>query len=418
MSPPRRVLLSSGELSGDYHGAWLLKTLKAQAAERGIVLETAAIGAHRLKSEADLLWEDCAQWGGIGIFESLRVAPRVALALARIRQRLADWDPDLVIGVDYRVLHLRLLGEAHARGCRTAWYFPPVQWGYASDAAKKALATLYEGKRRKLNRFDHVARVTDLVLLTYPFSEAEYHRAGANVHYLGHPLANTLELESRRTPADVRTSLNVAEGELLVGVFPGSRQQELRDIWPLQRAMLAQLAPRWPQVRWYISAAHPLYRPRLARDLAALPAEVRDRVLLVDGSDPDLIRASDLVLMKSGTMAQTALLLEVPMVTCYRVTAPPVIGPPVLAASRKLFLSQPYFAFPNLLAGAEAVPELIQERCTVPLLVEAVEMLLADPAAREAQRQRLHALRAQLYRPDALTRAASLCLDLLEQPRG
>ncbi|MEO7993738.1 MAG: hypothetical protein ABI743_05005 [bacterium] len=420
--PPRRVLISTGELSGDYHAAHLVRALRAEAARRGITLDIAAIGSVHLPQVADHMWEDSTRWAGIGIFESFKVGPRILAAFQRIKRRLRQWRPELVITVDFRVVHLRLLTEAKRAGARTAYYFPPVHWGSSQSKAREALVKAYEGggATKKRDRFDQIAAVTDLVLLTYPLSEEHYRRAGANVEYIGHPLANALEAELTRPADEVRAEwgLPPKSGDpaapLLIGILPGSREQEIRDFLPPIIATLANLGPRYAATRWYLSCAHPRFRKRLNSAIAALPPAVRERVTLVEGADPNLLRASDLLLMKSGTAAQTALLLETPMVTFYKLGVPPIIGPPVWALSTALFIKLPYWTFPNLLAGRAIVPELIQTGFTGETLTNAVETLMRDPAARAAQVAELHTLREQLWRPDALTRSASLCLDLLE----
>lgn len=419
---PVRIFLSTGELSGDYHAMHLVKALRVAAGTRGLPLEIAASGSHHLRAVVDDLWEETADWAGIGILDSLRVGPTVALGCRRIMQRMQRWQPHLVIGVDYRVANLRLLQAAHKQGARTAYYFPPVHWGSTNSKARKALVQVYEGKggeRRKPDRFDRIAACTDLVLLTYPISEGEYRRAGANVHYIGHPLWNALQTELI-TPADeVRAGFGLPPASdapaapLLVGLFPGSRTQELRDIWPVMRDWLRQYGSDWPQVTWLVSVAHPRYRSHLVADIDRFPAALRSRVRLIEGMAPDQLRAMDLVLMKSGTAAQTALLLGLPMVACYRIGMPPVLGPLILALSRQLFLNLPFYTFPNLLAERALVPELIQEACTVAGLQAAVAPLLSDPAARGAQRAALLELHDQLVRPEALSRAASMLLDLV-----
>lgn len=417
-----RIFLSTGELSGDAHAAHLVRALRAEAAARGIPLEIAAIGSRHLQEVVDELWEDTLTWAGIGIIDSIRVGPKVTAGFRRVKARMEAWKPDLVIGVDYRVVNVRLLQAAQAIGAKTVYYFPPVSWGTTKTKARETMVRLYEGKdppKKKLNRFDRVAACTDLVLLTYPISEAEYITAGANVHYIGHPLWNALQAELHEAPDAVRARYGVAPmsetpgSPLLVGVFPGSRDQELRDIWPLLRDFLRERGSHWPQVTWLVSVSHPRYRPQLERDVASLPEAVRANTQLIEGMDPNELRAMDLVLMKSGTAAQTALLLGVPMVSFYRFGLPPILGPIILAVSRSLFMNLPFYSFPNLIAGRAVVPEITQEGFTVATLTMAVESLLSDPAARDAQADDLRTVQAQLIRPDALTKAASMSLDLI-----
>lgn len=410
-----RLFLSTGELSGDYHAAHLLREIARQASERGIPLEVAAIGSTHLRPLVDELWYDSTTWAGIGIIESLRRGPMVALVFQQLKRRLPAWKPDLVIAVDYRVFNLRLLRLAKESGAKTAYYFPPVHWGGTKSKARDLMVKAVDsGKsRRRYDRFDQVAAVTDRVLLTYPISEDNYERAGAEFTYIGHPLANALESELTQSREAVRSEWKLGDDDLLVGIFPGSRDQEIRDLLPILMPAAARLAQEFPRAHFFVSVSHPRYRPAIERAHARLPEAIRGRVRLIEGADPNLLRASDLLLMKSGTSAQTALLLGIPMVTFYRINLPPLLGPLLIAASRNLFINLPYWTFPNLLADRAIVPELIQDDFTVDSVVDAAGRLLRDPDARETQRQELLALRERLYRPDAITRAATICLDLL-----
>jgi len=113
------------------------------------------------------------------------------------------------------------------------------------------------------------------------------------------------------------------------------------------------------------------------------------------------------VLLASGTAALEALLCKRPMVVAYRLsgwTRAIVGGLRLLRVDR--------YSLPNLLAGRDLVPELIQDAVTPDALALALrgELARVDDAALLAEFDRIHALLAQ----DASRAAAAAIAELLE----
>src|SRR5690606_36200109 len=77
-------------------------------------------------------------------------------------------------------------------------------------------------------------------------------------------------------------------------------------------------------------------------------------------------------------------------------------------------LTTKHFALPNLIAGREVVPELIPYFSDTGQLLEAMEKLLADPGAQQAQREAQAEIVAKFRGPNASESAA----DAIEKMLG
>ena len=111
-----------------------------------------------------------------------------------------------------------------------------------------------------------------------------------------------------------------------------------------------------------------------------------------------------MLLVKVGHATLEAMLLRRPMVVAYRMGT-------ITAAIVRALKTTPYVALPNILAGRELVPEVLQEMATPEVLADAVagtwRRVHADAAYFE-ECARLHAL----LRQGGAGRAADVVLGL------
>jgi lipid-A-disaccharide synthase len=127
---------------------------------------------------------------------------------------------------------------------------------------------------------------------------------------------------------------------------------------------------------------------------------------VVEGDTYDLVHASELALVASGTATLETALLERPMVITYRVS------PLTFALARRL-VSVPFIGMPNLIAGRALVPELVQNDVTAPRLAAEATRFLDDPALRATTMTELATLRRQLGGGGAARKAAAIAAEML-----
>ena len=368
-TPSLHIALLAGEASGDLLGAPLLQALRERLPHArfsgvgGAAMQ--AVGLHSLI--------DMERLSVMGLVEVLRHLPDI---LAAERALLAHWaadPPDVFIGIDAPDFNLRIARALHARGVRTVHYVSPSLWAW------------------KEKRIHKIRRCIDLMLCLFPFETAVYDKHGVAAVCVGHPLRDRLRMAPA---AEARSVLGLPPQARILGLFPGSRRGEVRRLLPVFLETWQRLQAADPALQAVLSLRQPPDKASAAL-LATLP-----HVHRFDADSAALMAASDALLLASGTITLEAALLNRPMVVAYRVH--PVSA--ALARALKL-LKINRFSLPNLLAGADIVPECMQEECNPARLVAELTPLLADGEAAARQRAALAAVAAQLP-PDVSARAA------------
>ena len=363
------IALLAGEASGDLLGAPLLQALR----ERLPHARFSGVGGPAMQAAGLHSLIDMERLSVMGLVEVLRHLPDI---LAAERALLAHWaadPPDVFIGIDAPDFNLRIARALHARGVRTVHYVSPSLWAW------------------KEKRIHKIRRCIDLMLCLFPFETAVYDKHSVAAVCVGHPLRDRL----RMVPAaEARAALGLPPQARILGLFPGSRRGEVRRLLPVFLETWQRLQAADPALQAVLSLRQPPDKASAAL-LATLP-----HVHRFDADSATLMAASDALLLASGTITLEAALLNRPMVVAYRVH--PVSA--ALARALKL-LKINRFSLPNLLAGADIVPECMQEECNPARLAAELTPLLADGEAAARQRAALAAVAAQLP-PDLSARAA------------
>lgn len=445
-SPPLRIAMVGGEPSGDRQGAALLTTLREMAAPRP--LEAWGIGGHLMAEAGVALLHNSDPWAAIGLAETLAKIPRMLQVLADMKRALRRNPPDVLVIIDAGAFNVPLARwvKRHAI-CPVFYYFPSGSWRKGpARRGKKSLAA-----------------VTDCIVTPFPWSETLLREAGANAHYVGHPLLDLVKPALSDTEFYERFGLDPQRP--IIALLPGSRHGEIRHILPTLVGAAAEISHRIPGVQFVVALASPSVRP-LAEDLIrreqassrlqllmtqagdrlahlahqtltpplpllatneglTLPADLEDaetryRPLPTSGPAPlvicerltwDVLARSDLVLTKSGTATLEAMILKKPMVIVYR-------GSRLMALEwrlRRRSLNITHIGMPNILAGERLFAESIQHEATPEAIAALSVELLLEPGRILALKERLTELvRSNLGEPGGVRRAAALLLDLAQ----
>jgi lipid-A-disaccharide synthase len=392
-----RLLVSTGEVSGDLQGSLLISALHRQAARRGLDLEVVALGGPRMERAGARLLADTARLGAIGLWEVLPLILPTLRLQAKLRRWLRQHPPDGVVLIDYMGanVNLGLRLRRHYPHVPITYYIAPQEWAFR----------LGEGGTTRLIGF------SDRILAIFPEEARFYGARGARVTWVGHPLIDTLGTPPSRSEARRRLGIDSEAPVLLL--LPASRSQELRYLLPPLVAAAALLQRRRPDLQVLVPAGQAGFEEPLRRAMAK--AGLRARVLgaaEADGLRPCLCAAADAALTKSGTANLELALRGVPQVTGYRVSRPTA-----WVAKHLLRFNVPHISPVNLVLGERLVPELLQGELTPEAIVAAVEPLL-DPAGTPRRRvlEGYGRLRRALGEPGVTDRAAAAILDQLPIP--
>ena len=387
-----RLLVSTGEVSGDLQGSLLVKALHQEAQRRGLGLEVVALGGERMERAGATLLANTTRMGAIGLLEAI---PFV-LPTLKLQRRLKRWfkgqPPDGVVLIDY-------MGPNVSLGLRLKRKFPQVPVTYYIAPQEWAFQFGSKGRTNLIS-------FTNQILAIFQ-QEARFYRCrGANVTYVGHPLLDTIGQAPTREEACQQLGLDPEAPVLLL--MPASRRQELRYMLPHIVEAAAQLQALNPSLQVVVSAGLPGFEAQLSHQL--LRAGVRVQIVPAADSDrlkPALCAAANLAIAKSGTVNLELALRGVPQVVVYRVSRPTAF-----VARHILRFSVPHISPVNLVLGERLVPELLQEDLSAKAIVtQAVPLLNQEGVSRQTMLEGYGRLRQELGEPGVTQRAAAAILD-------
>jgi lipid-A-disaccharide synthase len=377
-----RIALVAGEASGDLLGAGLVEALR----ERFPDAQFAGIGGPSMREAGFEAWFDASELAVMGLSEVLSHLPRLLRLRRVLRERVLAWKPDVFVGIDAPDFNLGVERWLKRRGVRTMHYVSPSVWAWRESRAEK------------------IGRSADRVLCLFPMEPAIYARHGVDARFVGHPLADAIALDPDRAAA--RSALGLAFHAPALALLPGSRLGEIERMLPPFLEAAALVAERIADLALLLPAANAGCRQAIAAQLRRFPA-LATRVRLLDGQAQAAMIAADVVLLASGTAALEAMLCKRPMVVGHR------IAPTTYRIVKALgLLKSDFVSLPNVLAGEEVVPELLQDACTPPNLAAAVLQWFEQPEAVAALRPRFRAIHESLRR-DASASAADAIVELL-----
>lgn len=385
MSPGRvRIALCAGEASGDQLGASLIKQLRLRFPDARF----AGIGGDAMRSAGLDVWHDASDLAVMGLSEVLAHLPRLLRLRRRLRERLLHWQPDVFVGIDAPDFNLGLERHLKQRGLRTVHYVSPSVWAWRQGRAAS------------------IGRSADRVLCLFPMEPEIYARHGVDARFVGHPLADAMPLEPDRMAA--RRELDLPLDQPVLAILPGSRLGEIQRLGAIFLEAAARIAKQVPGLQIVIPAVNTACRAAIEVLLAeSRIANLQPRLL--DSQARTAMVAADVILLASGTATLEAMLAKRPMVVGYRIaplTHAIVKGTGMLKVHR--------YALPNVLAGADLAPELMQVQCTPGRLADAVLRWFRDPDAVAALQARYRELHLTL-RQNASARAAAAVAELMEE---
>jgi len=376
----RIIMLSAGEASGDLHGETLCRALRALEPTVKLV----GMGGPRMAAAGMEVVADPTHHAVVGLTEAVGRVPALYGAYRALLRRIRAQRPDALVLIDFPEFNMRLGRAASRAGVRVVYFVPPQVWAWRPWRTRR------------------IATFATRVLTVLPFEREIYDAVDAAVEYTGHPLLDVLPLDMTRDHARERLGLDPAVS--VIGLLPGSRRKEIARLLPAMLEAASKLAAGDPRRRFLLGAAPTVNTTAMAAALTAAREAGGPRIDIVEGLTHELMAASDVLMIASGTATLEAALLNAPMVVCYRVSRI------TEWIARRLALL-PWISLPNIIVRRFAVPELLQGQVGEMLAPEALR-LLEDSAAITAQRAAFKDIRGRLGEPGVGRRAAQAVLEV------
>lgn len=371
------VLVVAGEASGDQHAADLVAALKRKRGD----LRFFGMGGPKLAAHGVELVHGAHELSVMGLVEVLPKVPRIWRVLRDLEAAAKQRGPACALLVDVPDFNLRLAKRLKRLGIPVVAYVAPMVWAWREGRTKT------------------IARRYDRLLCILPFEEQFLRERGVNAVYVGNPVVD--QVPPVAEPAHFRRALGLDERTPVLAVLPGSRRSEIARILPTLVKICQQVATQRPAVKLVLPVA-----PGLPNELLAKHFEDSGlSPVLIDGRAAEVVGASEVALVASGTATLEAGLMRRPMVVVYRMNA-------LSYQVGKALVRIPFFSLINLLAGKRVVPELLQADFNVERVVQELEPLWDGPA-RDSCLKGLDEVRAVLGSNGAADRAADEVLAVL-----
>src|SRR6059058_3678606 len=249
--PEATVYFVAGERSGDNHGAALLKALRTRAPK----MQFLGRGGPKMR---DIAGDEFRDWiddtAVVGLWEVIRRYPFFRKQFQTTISEIHSARPRAVLLIDYPGFNLRLARALRVKfsELKIIYYISPQVWAWNRQ------------------RVSQMARSIDLMLCIFPFEPELYEESGLRAIFVGHPMTSVIPSENatparsegssdetfEQTPRDPSTPKTFgARDNNLIGLFPGSREREVKKIFPVMREAAIELAHENPDLRFAVSAA-------------------------------------------------------------------------------------------------------------------------------------------------------------------
>lgn len=376
---PVTVAMVAGEASGDILGSGLIKSIR----KRYPNARFEGIGGPLMEAEGFNSHVPMERLSVMGLVEVLgRIFELIGIR-RRLKKHFLKTRPDAFIGIDAPDFNIGLELALRKKGIKTGHYVSPSVWAW----------------RQK--RIFKIARAVDLMLTLFPFEAKFYKEHNVSVKFVGHPLADSIPDQSDKVPA--RKALGLDADAKLIALLPGSRAGEIAYIGKSFLDTAAWLYAHDPSIKFVLPYVNQARRQQIEELIKESRYDFP--LTLIEGRSREVMAASDVIVLASGTATLEAMLVKRPMVVSYRVSK-------ITHYIMKRLLKAPFISLPNLLAGKELVPELIQDDAQPDLIGQQVlERLL--PAKANETKESFSELHRSL-KLNASEQAADAVVNLIE----
>ncbi len=371
-----RIMIIAGEASGDLHGAGVVSELKHRHPEAEIF----GIGGDKMQNAGMRLIYHINEVSVMGFWEVvkhlhiIRSVEKAMLVIAQAKK------PDVILLIDYPGFNLRFAEKVRSVGSKIVYYISPQVWAWNSGRVKKMKGLI------------------DKMLVVFPFEEEIYKKEGIPVEFVGHPLLEVLQETQGKKEFCTRYELD--ETKPIVGLFPGSRRQEIERIFPTMLGA-ARILYGADEAQTVVGVASVL-------DMEYMKSFLRGDfpVQLLQHATYDAMANVDVALVTSGTATLETAFYQTPMVVVYKTSWLTYwIG--------RMLVKVKNIGLVNIVAGKQIVPELIQGNVKpLRLAVEAAAML-EDKARQHRIKQELSLIRTKLGTAGASLRVVDTVCNII-----
>jgi lipid-A-disaccharide synthase len=366
-----KYYIIAGEASGDLHGSNLIKAIKKQDSDADI----RCWGGDLMKAAGGDLIKHYKEMAFMGFLEVISNINQIFKNIAFCKEDISDFNPDVIVFIDYSGFNLRIASWAKKNKFRTNYYISPQIWASR------------EGRIHKIKRDIDAMHV--ILPFEKEFYEKKHHYP---VNFVGHPLIDAIGDIPWTSDKKFRVENNLDLQKPIIALLPGSRKQEVQKMLTL----MLSVTKSFPKFQFVIAGAPSLdlefYQPFLKSS----------QVSLISNKTYDLLSLSYAALVTSGTATLETALFKIPQVVCYRANW-------ISYQIAKRIITLKFISLVNLIMDKEVVKELIQGELNTKNLAKELDKILNGPE-RKKQFEAYYELEKKLGGKGASEKAASLII--------
>jgi lipid-A-disaccharide synthase len=374
MNESKKILIVAGEASGDLHGSSLIRELKNVNSH----LQFFGIGGDRMRKEGMELIYHIDKLSIMGFFEVLKNLGLIRKVMKTMVKLAEERKPDLVVLIDYPGFNLRFAKKAKKMGIPVAYYISPQVWAWGGNRVKKMKGLI------------------DKMIVIFPFEEDIYRNVGMDCEFVGHPLLEVVKPVLSKE--DFQSKFDLRKNEILLGLLPGSRWQEVEKILPIMLESVQLLGSRIKNLRIMLGLAPTIEKEKVQTILNQFR---KSKIEIIENLTYDLMKHSDLLLVASGTATLESAILGTPFLVLYKTSFWTYLF-------AKSLVSIPNIALANVVAGKKIVPEYIQNKAVPKDIAEEMYDLLTNKQRYKSIQNELSLVKEKIGEQGASKKAAAI----------
>lgn len=336
-----KIMFCCGEVSSDLVASELIKELYKLDSS----LEIFGIGGEKCKNAGMNVLADITHYNTVGLIEAIPYLKIYKNVLTYVQKLLYQKKPDLLLLIDNEGFNLKIAKFAKKLNIPVIYYFAPQVW-------------LFLSFRKKF-----IANLITHILAVYKKEFEVYQKTKTKVTYVGHPIIDICNPKLSRQ--DFLEKFNLDANKPIIGLFPGSRNQEIKNLLLLFIKSALKIKKEIPETQFLLSVASKNYEEEIKKMVGNTDIKV------ITGYSQDIIKNSNFIITCSGSITIEATYLNIPMIIVYKTSI-------LTYFIAYLITNYKFIAMPNILANKEIVPELLQNKANVSNIKNLAIKMLED----------------------------------------
>lgn len=368
-------MVVTGETSGDMHAARVIREIKNIEPDINVY----GMGSDCLRNEGVDILIDPTDISTIGFVEAFKNLTKHLGNLKLLKDSIDRENPDVIFLVDNSAFNMVMARIACKKGVPAVNYFSPSAWVWGEWRAR------------------WMARYNAVIASVFPMEAEVYEKSGADVVFVGHPLLDMVKID--KSYDEIYEEFDLNPEYRVIGLLPGSRKQEIDTLLPEMLKAAERLQENYPEYQFVLPVAGGI-DCEIIREKAT---KYNLLIKIVQGKSYEVMKISDLLIAASGTATLEAAIIGTPVVIVYQVSQ-------FSYTLGKRLIKTEYIGLPNIIAGREIVPELLQDKANEDEIYLNVISILNKPDEINDIKQELNQVEKKLGSPGAVRRTAELVL--------